>query len=100
MLLYYCHNFTMNNFISSNDTALYYKLELVNWIPIDNLDWSILSGNYYAIDLLKNNVDKIDYSQLSGNEHKDAIKILEKNIDKINWTKLSYNHSALDLIEI
>ena len=37
------------------------KYVLHDWIDINKLDWNMLSGNTSAIDLLKENIDKIDW---------------------------------------
>ena len=64
-------------------------------VPTDNLDWSMLSGNPYAIHLLEKHPDKIDWDSLSYNYHPRAIQLLEENIDKIHWFGLSCNRSPL-----
>jgi hypothetical protein len=69
-----------------------------SWIPIEKLDWSMLSANPKAIYLLEKNPDKIDWSELSRN--KNAIHLLEKNLDKIDWSKLSENPKAIHLLEL
>ena len=55
---------------------------LLPCIDQNKLNWSELSRNKNAIDLLKDNQDKIDWSILSKN--KNAISLLKNNIDKIN----------------
>ena len=70
-----------------------YKLR--NWININNLDWSFLSGNPNAIDLLEKNQDKIDWNWLSINPN--AIHLLEKNQDKIDWGFLSLNPNIFEI---
>jgi hypothetical protein len=67
---------------------------LLDWIPIDKLEWSCLSRNPNAIDLLEKNIDKIDWNFLSGN--KNAIHILEQHTSKINWDWLSSNPSIFE----
>ena len=50
---------------------------LLNWIPLENLDWDALSENPAAIHLLKANPDKINWYMLSKNEaaiHLSSIK--------------------------
>jgi len=42
-----------------------YKLRC--WIDIDKIDWFWLSKNTNAIHLLEKNMDKINWSMLSGN---------------------------------
>ena len=61
-----------------------------------NLEW--LSGNENAIDLLEENLDKINWSYLSLN--KNAMELLLKNPERIDWTELSQNPSAIGLLEM
>ena len=42
-----------------------------------------LSSNPNAIELLKENMERIDWTELSSNPN--AIELLEKNLDKIYW---------------
>ena len=56
---------------------------------VDKIDWDELSGNINAISILEQNVDKIDWKYLSRNPM--AIHLLEQNQDKIDWCYLSYN---------
>ena len=58
-----------------------------------------MSSNPNAIDLLKENIDKIHWGVLSSNPNPNAIDLLEKNIDKIHCGALSSNPNALHLIE-
>jgi hypothetical protein len=60
-------------------------------------DWSILSGNPAAIQLLTANQKKIDWSELSANPN--AIKLLRDNKENIDWSKLSSNPKAISLLE-
>jgi benzoyl-CoA reductase/2-hydroxyglutaryl-CoA dehydratase subunit BcrC/BadD/HgdB len=53
-----------------------------------------LSGIANAIHILKKNMDKVDWSNMSRNHA--AIHILEKNQDKIDWNSLSYNSEIFD----
>ena len=62
--------------------------------------WDILSENPYAIHLLEQNLDKIDWFGLS--ENPGAIHLLEQNLlhsDKIDWFGLSKNSNALPILE-
>ena len=54
----------------------------------------MLSTNPNAIELLINNLDKIDWSNLSTNPN--AIDLLKENKDKINWSVLSENPSIFE----
>ena len=63
----------------------------------DKIDWSNLSKNANAIDLLNVNKDKIDWSNLSKNPN--AIDLLKANEDKIDWSNLSKNPNAIDLLK-
>ncbi len=84
------HLFAM--FISSIKTTF----ELLDWIPIEKLNWSFLSQNPSAIDWLEANQDKIDWESLSKNPN--AVKLLAANQDKIDWCWLSKNPAALGLL--
>jgi hypothetical protein len=45
---------------------------------------------------LENNIDKIEWIELSSNPN--AIHIMEKNLDKVKWYELIYNSNAIHLI--
>lgn len=70
---------------------------LLDWIDIDKLDWSNLSKNKNAIDLLKCHIDKINWTELS--ENCNAISLIKSNLDKICWKRLSENCNAISLIQ-
>ncbi len=59
------------------------------------LIWEILSENKNAIELLKENPNKINWENLSSNEN--GINILKENQEKINWFNLSFNSSIFEL---
>ncbi len=63
----------------------------------DKIDWINLSENPNAIKLLKENQDKIDWEYLSINPN--AIELLKENKDKIYWTCLSLNPNAIELLK-
>jgi len=69
-------------------------LKLKSFIPQDKIDWSILSLNPNAIQLLEQQPDKIDWNMLSSNPN--AIHLLEQNLDKINWNMLLVNLSIFE----
>ena len=56
------------------------KMELKNWINVEKLDWTYLSKNPNAIDLLEANPDKINWRYLSSNP--EAIHILKTRRNK------------------
>jgi hypothetical protein len=79
----------------------------------DILDWSYLSANPSAIDLLKSNIDMIDWVSLSTNTNPRAIDLLRERVkeenkmskkhykiwrNKIDWDVLSGNPIAIDLL--
>lgn len=69
--------------------------EIMSWI----IDWSLLatSNNEGIIKLIEMNLDKLDdWSNLSANPL--AIDILKNNQDKINWFTICFNKSAGDLL--
>ena len=61
----------------------YYKL--LDWFPLEKLNWSYLSKNPAAIHLLEQHPNKIYWHYLSSNPK--AIHLLKQNRDKIE-TKL------------
>ena len=83
--------------------------EFLDWIDKDQIEWTFLSGNPhpYAVELLKQNPDKIDNYQLSKNN--GAIELIQdlfmdcinNNITLINWFQLCENISdgAIDILE-
>jgi len=71
--------------------------QLLNWIPIDKINWCKLSRNPSAIELLEANPDKINWCKLSRNP--SAMELLKANPDKIYWDWLSRNPSAIKLLE-
>ncbi len=84
------------NLLSNNKYAMELIETNINSLAIN---WSRLScnRNTNAIKLLENNIDKIDWLQISANEN--AIQLLKENKDKINWRSLSHNINAIELIE-
>ena len=75
-----------------------YNYKLRNWIDIDKLDWSKLSLNPNAIQLLEKNKEKIHWDYLSKNPN--AIYLLEENKEKIKWYYyLSANPNTIYLLE-
>ena len=80
---------------------------------VDILDWSYLSANPSAIELLKSNIDMIDWVSLSTNTNPLAIDLLRERVkkeskmskkhykvwrNKIDWDVLSGNPIAIDLL--
>lgn len=63
------------------------------------INWNYLSRNPAAIDLLKQNPDKIDWDGLSMNTHPFAIALLKMNPEKIKWILLSGNIAAIELLK-
>ena len=121
---YLSKNENIFNFEKDNNILILRK-----WIDITNLDWESLTINPNAIQLLKENEDKIDWFSLSGNQNAteilekkdfhyiidneldfcwselclnlDAITLLEKNkdLDIIDWKTLSLNPNAIELLK-
>ena len=85
-LNYYC--------LSENEKAIDFLLENPKLIK-----WNLFSrnSNPIAIEILKNNQDKIYWYNLSSNPN--AIEILKENQDKIKWSELSKNPNAIELLE-
>ena len=90
------------------------KYVLLDWIDKNKLEWSGLSRNPNAIDLLTerieyenslnrveldnlNYADKINWRWLCINPN--AIELLTNNQDKIDWDDLSLNPNAIPILE-
>lgn len=88
--------------ISSFNISMLYQnpntLHLLSLFLPKKIDWAYLSSNTNpnAIQLLRENIDKIDWKLLSENE--SAIDILTEHQDKIVWSKLARNSNAYELI--
>jgi hypothetical protein len=86
--------------VLNNELLLYYLLtdkskevvDILKQYP-DYINWSFISSNPYAIDLLKENQKKICWFNLSRNPSPEAIKLLEQNPENIDWWQLSLNSS-------
>ena len=68
---------------------------------IDKIDWELLSGNNndFAFEIINKYLNKLDYTTLSYNPHPNAVKILLTNPDKINWDWFSANTNS-DIIPL
>ena len=83
------------NYINHIISTYAAEYTLLDWIPLDKLDWEWLSRNPAAIHLLEKHLDKIEWNYLSINPA--AIQILKANPDRINWDYLSSNPSIFRL---
>ena len=73
------------------------------WIDKSKINsWCCLSRNPCAIELLKENPNKLNWDYLSLNPCKEAIELLKQNRDKINWSGLSSNpcKEAIELLKL
>lgn len=88
--------------LSKNPKGIPLLLEIQKGYPYCVIDWVNLSSNpcYEAIDLLKNNPDKICWNHLSANPYAMELitEELEKNPKNIKWKNLSSNPSAIHLL--
>jgi hypothetical protein len=77
--------------------------ELVDWFPIQHIDWNMLCLNNSngAIQLLMNNPNKINWHNLSKNNNEYAVDLLLENVIKIDWVSLceNTNDRALELLK-
>jgi len=66
-------------------------------IIIKEVDMMLISSSCNAINIIENNIDKVDWIELCYNTHPKAMEILENNLDKVSWSGLSFNKKALDI---
>jgi hypothetical protein len=79
-----------------NPIVLNYILEHIDVLTLQH--WTILSSNPTAIDILLDNIDKIDWYILAINPCEKAIELLTIYKHKIDWSNLSSNYYAVDLL--
>lgn len=86
------------NYISANRNPVAIELLKDN---MDKIDWTELSGNPCAMKLLKANMYRIHWGMLSKNPSDEAIELLKAHMHKICWTKLSENPhpAAIELLK-
>ena len=68
-----------------------------DWRTIYKINWTTLSRNPNAIDMLKENPKKIDWVWLSANPN--AIELLKSKSENIHWPYLSMNPGAIELLK-
>lgn len=73
---------------------LRFNISKINWIELSN------NPSPYAIDILKDYLEYINWLSLSSNSSSQAIDILSQNIDKISWINLCCNScpQAIELV--
>lgn len=77
-----------------------FALEIFETFNIENTQsFDALSGNPYAVHILKKNVNKINWNIFSNNTGPGAIELIEKNLNKVNWDSLCLNPQAIDIIK-
>ena len=99
--LYVLPDDILEKIVNKYKTIFRIKYVLKDWIPLEKLDWKMLSSNPNAVEILKANPDKIDFSYLSANPSQYAIELLKANPQKIDWLYLSLNPSqyAIELLK-
>jgi hypothetical protein len=65
----------------------------------DRIAWPHLSANPAAIDILVENMDRINWNRLNRNTNPRAIELLAKNPARIEWHALSHNRAAVAYLE-
>ena len=68
-----------------------------DWRTVYKINWSTLSRNPNAIDMLKENPKKIDWVWLSANPN--AIELLQSKSENIHWPYLSMTPGAIELLK-
>jgi len=84
------------NLLSANPSAIDLIVENITLL----VNWMDLSANPSpaAIELLRENLNRINWKKLSTNTSPGAIKILRENPERIDWQFLSANPSAIKLL--
>lgn len=95
----YINNLNIENLCKNQNkhiSDIIYKLN-INIIIFFKKYNKLLMNNSNYIDLIKENIDKIDWNEFSNNTN--GIEILEKHKNKINWSNLSKNKNAINLFK-
>ncbi len=76
-------------------------ISIIKKYNLNKEHWYALSSNPNAIDLLEENISKIDFRQISLNNNPRIIKIIEENMDKYDrlGCKFTSNPNLIKLIE-
>ena len=91
---------TLINNLSSNTSYIAIVILDNEFLP-EEFNWKNLSKNPNdkAIELLKQNQDKINWDSLSENTNEKVLELLKQNQDKINWDSLSANPIIFEEIQ-
>jgi len=73
--------------LSSNKNMIELLME-----NMDKIDWHYISANPNATSILHNHLDKVDWDSISANPN--AISILHNHLDKVNWSTYFNNDCA------
>jgi len=80
--------------LNKSENAIKYLIQNPKYI-----EWSILSANPYAVDLLIENPHLIYWPYFCKNKNPKVIDMLLKNPTKIFWSSVSANPAAIKLLE-
>ena len=64
------------------------KMKLLNWIPLNKINWNILSAIPNAIHLLEQNIDKINWNNFSENPNIFEIDTKQLKLDITEKAKI------------
>ena len=65
----------------------------------DEMAWDYVSDNGMAINILENNVNHVNWSNVCTLTTPQAIKLIENNLDKVDWVTLSGNINAIHILK-
>ncbi len=90
------HKFRYCEELSINFNAVKFLKQYPNLI-----DWYFLGYNQNpeAIQIMRDNMDKVVFESLSSNEAPEAVQLLNENKENIVWTTMSGNASAIAIME-
>lgn len=57
------------------------------------LEWAVLSSAPHAVEILRENIAHVSFSDLSKNPNPEAFNLLEEYLDRVDWDKMADNHS-------
>ena len=65
----------------------------------DEMAWDYVSDNVMAINILENNVNHVNWTNVCTLTTPQSIKLIENNLDKVDWVTLSGNINAIHILE-
>ncbi len=85
---------------NTNVTHIREPIKLSYDTILSKLNWTEIAQNPGAMELIKENINKINITDLSKNPNQEAVQIVASRLNELdNWKNISENPSALDILK-